>query len=78
MLDNAERPEDVADTGGIASDRITISLETATNTLIYKRNFSFGGGGRILFPAATYTPLKSLFDAFHKADTHAIAIRPKQ
>jgi len=78
VLDNPERPEEVADSGGIAKNSILISIDQSSNTLIYKRNFSFGGGGRILFPAGSYTALKTLFDAFHKADTHALSIRPKQ
>ena len=76
-LDNADRPGDVGDNGGIAKNTIAISLDTNSNVLIYNRKFHFGGGGMILFPAGSYAPLKNLFDAFHKADTHAIAIRPK-
>lgn len=77
MLDNADSPTDVADSGGIAKNSISIAINNTSNTLVYKRNFSFGGGGKILFPVGSYTPLKSLFDAFHKSDTHAIALRPK-
>ena len=77
MLDNADSPGDIADTSGIGKNSISISIDTNSNTLLYRRNFHFGGGGKILFPASTYAPLKGLFDAFHKSDTHAIAIRPK-
>ena len=77
MLDNADSPTDVGDSGGIAKNSISIAINNTSNTLVYKRNFSFGGGGKILFPVGSYTPLKSLFDAFHKSDTHAIALRPK-
>ena len=74
-LDNAERPGDVADTGGIGKSVVSISIDTNANTLIYSRQFHFGGGGKILFPAAAYPAVKGLFDAFHKADTHALSLR---
>ncbi len=74
-LDNAERPGDVADTGGIGSDVVSISLDKTANTLLYSREFHFGGGGKILFPVASYPAVKGLFDAFHKADTHALSLR---
>ena len=43
--------------------------------LIYNRQFNFGNGGYTLFPAKAYQPLKSLFDEFHKADTHTITLK---
>ncbi len=76
-LDGADSPAEVKDTGKIGVDKIGISIERATNTLRYYRSFCFGGGGKILFPVAAYLPLKSLFDSFHKADTHAITIKQK-
>jgi hypothetical protein len=54
-----------------------MAIENATNTLTYTRNFHFGAGGKLLFPVAAYTPVKSLFDSFHKADTHIISIKQK-
>ncbi len=74
-LENADAPQDVADPKKIGSLKINMSIDRATNLLLYKRDFHFGGGGHTLFPAAVYTPMKGLFDAFHKADTHAIALR---
>jgi len=74
-LDSAERPGNVGDTGGIGKDIVEMSLDKTKNTLIYSRDFYFGGGGKILFPVATYPAVKSLFDAFHKADTHAISLK---
>lgn len=77
-LDGADRPSDVADTAGISGNSVSISIEKNSNTLNYTRNFHFGANGKILFPVTAYKPLKSLFDAFHKSDTHAISIRQKQ
>jgi len=76
-LDNADNPGSVADPSKIGSLDITIGINKASNTLIYTRNFHFGGGDNILFPAGVYQPVKNLFDAFHKADTHAITIKQK-
>lgn len=76
-LDGADSPAEVKDTGSIGKDKIEMSIIRETNTLKYRRSFYFGGGGKILFPATSYTPIKTLFDGFHKADTHAISIRQK-
>ena len=35
-------------------------------TLIYKRNFFFGGNDSILFPVTTYDQIKRLFDEITK------------
>jgi hypothetical protein len=77
-LDGADTPGEVADSAKIGSDRITMGIEKSGNVLHYTRSFHFGGSGKLLFPVSAYTPLKGLFDAFHKADTHAISIRQKQ
>lgn len=76
-LDGADAPTEVKDTGGIGKDTIDLSIDSSRNTLLYKRSFYFGRGGKIVFPVATYPTLKRLFDAFHKADTHAISLRQK-
>lgn len=74
-LDNADAPGLIADAQKIGSLNVTIAVEPASNTLIYKRQFYFGGGGNTLFPATAYQPLKSMFDAFNKADTHTITLK---
>ncbi len=76
-LDGADSPAEVKDTSRIGVDKIDMGIVRENNTLQYKRSFSFGANGKILFPAAAYQPLKSLFDAFHKADTHAISLKEK-
>ncbi|MGI8884234.1 MAG: DUF3857 and transglutaminase domain-containing protein [Pyrinomonadaceae bacterium] len=76
-LDSADSPGEIGDSGKIGSLNVRISIDKATNVLIYNRNFYFGGGGNILFPAGAYQPIKNLFDAFHKADTHTITVKQK-
>ncbi len=74
-LDNADSPGLIADPQKISSLDINITFSKTTNLLKYKRNFYFGGGGSILFPNNAYQPLKNLFDAFHKADSHTITLK---
>ena len=74
-LDNADVPAPLVDPQKISSVNIKMSVDKATNTVKYQRKFYFGGGGNILFPSASYQPLKGLFDAFHKADTHTVALK---
>lgn len=74
-LDNADAPAPLADSQKISSLNVKIAVDKATNTIKYRRNFHFGGGGNILFPAEAYPNLKKFFDEFHKADTHAITLK---
>jgi len=77
LLDNAEAPGDVTDSSKIASLKINIGVDKVSGKLIYKRKFYFGNGGMLLYPVATYPALKSMFDAFHKSDTHTITLKQK-
>ena len=77
-LDNADRPAPIADAQKIGSLNVSLFYEKATNTLRYRRQFHFGGGGNVLFPVAAYAPLRGMFDAFHKADSHVIALKEQQ
>lgn len=74
-LDTADAPAELFDPKRIGSDKIEMAIDRQANVLRYKRKFHFGGGGNTLFPASSYTPLKGLFDAFHKADTHAVSVK---
>lgn len=76
-LENADAPLDVTDTSNIASLSIKMTIDKISNKLSYGRKFSFGGGGKVLFDARVYQPLKNLFDTFHKNDTHALVLRQK-
>jgi hypothetical protein len=77
-LDNADSPGDVADQSKIGSLKIDMAIVKDSHILKYNRKFHFGGGGKILFPVEVYQPLKNLFDAFHKSDSHAITLKQKQ
>jgi hypothetical protein len=76
-LDNADSPGAIADPQKIGMLDISIKADRSKAVLIYDRKFHFGGGGNILFPSAQYQPLKNMFDAFHKADSHTITLRQK-
>ena len=77
-LDNADAPADISDPSSIGSLKITIGIDRASRTLKYNRTFFFGANGKIYFPATVYEPLKQLFSAFHKADTHTITLKQAQ
>ena len=76
-LDNADAPGAIVDPQKIGSLNITMALEKAGPSLKYNRSFHFGGGGNILFPAASYPAVKQLFDEFQRAETHTITLRQK-
>ena len=75
LLDAADAPSELFDPSHITGLKITMGIARATNVLKYTRKFHVGGGGAILFPASSYTPLKRLFDNFYKADSHALSIK---
>lgn len=76
-LENADSPGITADSKKIGSLNITMSVEKEKNLLKYDRQFHFGADGNILFPTTAYKPLKGLFDAFHKADSHTLTLKQK-
>ena len=44
-------------------------------TLVYDRNFYFGGRNLILFPVQGYSALKQLFDSIHQSNDHTITLK---
>ncbi len=76
-LDSADAPAALSDPQKIGSLDIKIGIDKANNALAYTRRFYFGGGGNILFPAASYTPLKVMFDSFQRSESHTITLRQK-
>ena len=76
-LDSADAPAPLSDPQKIGLLEIKIRVDKEQTFMNYERNFHFGGGGLTLFPVKAYQPLKTLFDAFHKADTHTITLRQK-
>jgi Domain of Unknown Function with PDB structure (DUF3857)/Transglutaminase-like superfamily len=75
---NADGPAPIADSGKIGVLNFKLNYSDKTNTLYYKRDFAFGGGGNVLFAVTSYQPIKTLFDAFNKSDTHVMSFRQKQ
>jgi hypothetical protein len=73
-LESPEVPGELADAQGIGKHKTSISVSSDGRTLNYIRNFSFGNGGFLRFPAASYQAVKGLFDAFHKADSHQLTL----
>ena len=74
-LENPDSPASVKDPQGIGSDETKIAVTDDGKTVIYKRKFSFGNGGAIRFPVASYPAVKQLFDLFDKADKHQLTLR---
>jgi len=73
-LDNADAPAGFG-SAEISSYKPSIAVTTDGRSIIYKRQFFFGGGGTILFPVAAYSQLKTYFDQLHKQDSHAITLK---
>ena len=74
-LDSADAPGTIADPNKIGLDDVTMTIDKSNNTLRYSRKFHFGGGDNVSFPTSSYQPLKALFDAFQKADSHTVTLK---
>jgi hypothetical protein len=73
-LDNADAPAPFSG-GPVGEYKATIGVTNDQRTLIYKRNFFFGGGGTILFPVKSYPQLKNFFDVLNKQDNHTLTLK---
>jgi len=76
--DSADSPAEVTDQAKTGDLKVSMSYDKTTNVLVYRRNFFFGAGGNLLFPASSYAPLKSLFDDFYRSNTHVLTLKQKQ
>lgn len=74
-LDNGDSPAPVQDPQKIGSNVISMAVAADGKTLKYQRKFYFGDNNNILFPAQFYAPIKSMFEFFHKNDTHSLALK---
>jgi hypothetical protein len=74
-LESPDAPAIVADPQNISKDEIKISITNDKKVLSYRRNFYWGNGGYLRFPQKSYPALKGLFEAFHKANTHALTLK---
>ncbi len=73
-LDNPDAPAPFA-SGVLSAYDVKMSITKDQRTLIYKRNFFFGGGEGVLIPVSSYAPLKALFDKLNKQDNHTITLK---
>jgi hypothetical protein len=51
---------------------VRIGVTKDQRILVYERDFLFGDGGRILFPASSYQQLKQILDVTHELDNRII------
>ncbi|HSD47707.1 MAG TPA: DUF3857 domain-containing protein, partial [Pyrinomonadaceae bacterium] len=73
-LDNADAPAPFS-SGKVSEYKPGLAITSDGKTLVYKREFFFGGGGAVLFPVETYPAMKAYFDQLHKQDSHSIALK---
>ncbi len=73
-LDNPDAPTPFA-SKPISEYKPSAAITQDGRTLIYKREFYFGGGGNILFPVGAYKQLKTFFDALNKQDNHTVTLK---
>lgn len=74
-LESPDVPAPIEDPQRIGRHQTLMTLSGDKRTLNYKRTFSFGNGGFIKFPVEAYQPLKTMFEAFNKADVHQLTLR---
>ena len=74
-LESPDAPVPVKDTSGIGVNNINIAVSNDKRVLLYKRDFSFGNGGKLRFPREVYPALKGLFERFYQANIHALTLR---
>lgn len=73
-LDNADSPQPFT-AANIGKYEVKLGTTKDDRTLIYRRNFFFGGNESILFPATSYAQLKKIFDILHQQDDHTITLK---
>ena len=76
-LDNADAPAPIA-AQDLTKYDVKIMVTKDNRTLIYKRDFFFGGGGgleRLLYDSGVYGQLKGYFNMVHKQDGHMITLK---
>jgi hypothetical protein len=74
QLDNAESVG-AFPLGNVGKYEAVVAITKDQRTLIYKRNFTFGIDGTLLFSADKYPALKQIYDATHELDNHTITLK---
>lgn len=75
-FDNADSPASLRQQG-MFGDEISIGFVKDSKKIIYKRRFFFGNKETTAFAPEQYPAIKSIFEAFNKAETHTITLRQK-
>ncbi|MDX2041200.1 MAG: DUF3857 domain-containing protein [Acidobacteriota bacterium] len=70
-LDNAESPGSL-NFGDSGHYKAELAITRDKKTLVYKRDFKFTS---LMIPKTSYSALKTIFDAVHLADNHAITLK---
>jgi hypothetical protein len=73
-LDNADAPAPLG-SPPVTVYKPLLAVTKDGRTMIYKRNFYFGGGNNIVFPVSSYSTLKVYFDAVYKSDNHTVTLK---
>lgn len=73
-LDSADAPSPFSG-GTVGEYKVSVGVTKDGRTMIYKRNFFFGGGGSVIFPVGSYPQLKNFFDMLNKQDNHTITLK---
>jgi len=74
-LDNADAPAAITPEMTRQISALKIKMATNGQVLTYDRDFFFGGGSNIIFPAVGYSALKQLFDVANSANDHTITLK---
>jgi hypothetical protein len=74
QLDHPERPAPF-EIKPVVKYEVNISIENASNTLLYRRSFMFGGDNIPMFAPKNYAALKTVFDRVHSDDDHMITLK---
>ncbi|MBL8230133.1 MAG: DUF3857 and transglutaminase domain-containing protein [Bryobacterales bacterium] len=75
-LENAESPGSL-NFGRPGEYKVEMRVANG-NALMVTRILTFGADGYKYFPKESYSQLKSVFDEFHRRDTHMLALRSEQ
>jgi hypothetical protein len=73
-LEKGEAPQPLR-AGDITEQGTKITINDKTHLLTYERNFAFGKGGNLGFPATTYPNLKLVFDRYQEMDDHTLIVK---
>jgi len=72
-LDSADAPRGIS--GEVAAYEVKMTVVDRQRILTFDRTLFFGGKGQVLFPAGSYSLLKSFFDGVHQGDNHTITLK---